>query len=257
MISIDSIGAQLYTVRDFCKTEDDLKLTLEKVAKTGYKSVQVSGVAVDDAKFIKKTADDNGLKIVATHFSYEEMADGIEEIIEKHRIYDCKYVGISSMPKELRTTKEGFLSFAKDANRFGETFKKAGFSLVYHNHAFEFAKFDNKRGIDILIDETDRELVQFEIDTYWVQVGGSSPADYIERLRGRIDVIHFKDMYPRDNAPVMTEIGNGNIDFVKILGICDKSNVKHILVEQDRCERDPFESLKISYDYLKSVSGGN
>ena len=123
----------------------------------------------------------------------------------------------------------------------------------YHHHSFEFAKLDGVRVMDRLIHETDPEAFFFIVDTYWLQVGGVNPADFISELGKRAMAIHFKDLRinpEKDFAQEMAEVGEGNLDWDTIISACRKAETKWALVEQDTCPGDPFESLKISYDYL-------
>jgi len=130
---------------------------------------------------------------------------------------------------------------------------EAGFVFVYHNHSFEFQKFDGKTGLEILYEESDPQVFFSEIDTYWVQHGGGDPADWIRRLKGRAPVVHFKDMVMGKDGQMMAEVGEGNLNWPAIIEACDYAGVEWLIVEQDICQRDPFESLGISLKNLKAM----
>ena len=155
------------------------------------------------------------------------------------------------MPEEYRADAAGLERFAREASDVADELAKAGLKFVYHNHNFEFRKFDGKVGMDILFDNSSRNF-QFEIDTFWVQKGGADVRTWIDKVRGRMDVVHFKDMALNDKAEqIMAEIGQGNLNWDGIIAGCRDIGVKWYLVEQDDCHgRDPFESLKVSYEYL-------
>ena len=104
----------------------------------------------------------------------------------------------------------------------------AGLTFIYHNHNFEFARFDGKTGLQILMESTDPAWMQFEIDTYWVQMGGGDPIDWIRRMAGRMDVVHFKDMTtdPAERKPIMAEVGEGNLNWQGIIAACAQIGVK-------------------------------
>ena len=105
--------------------------------------------------------------------------------------------------------------------------------------------------MDYLIEETDPEAVKLIADLYWLQYGGMDPERFIRKLGARTMAVHLKDLKVNLNNHIeMAEIGEGNLDWDGILKACDEAGVKWALVEQDECQRDPFESLKISYDYL-------
>ncbi len=254
------LAAQLFTVRDFTQTRDDLAASLEKVRAIGYRAVQISSIgAIADAD-VKRIADDNGLTICNTHIAYEELLNDMEAVIAQHQLWDCRHVAIGSMPLEFRDSEAGFRRFAAIANGIGEQLAQAGLSFSYHNHSFEFLKFGGKTGLDILLDETDPRYLQVELDTYWVQRGGADPVAWIERVKGRMPVVHVKDMtlLPATEAgarpqQAFAEVGEGNMNFAAILAACQRAGVEWYAVEQDICQRDPFESLAISYRNLRAL----
>ncbi|HEY5562424.1 MAG TPA: sugar phosphate isomerase/epimerase [Clostridiaceae bacterium] len=248
------IVAQLYTLRDFMKTPEDLSVTFKKVKEIGYNAVQVSGIGPIEDEFIKEVAKREDLNICATHIAYDRFSSDMEGVIKEHKLWNCEYVGIGAMPEVYRGSKEGFIKFAKEASDYGKILLENGLHLIYHNHNFEFKKFDGLTGLEILFQETDPRYFQFEIDTYWVQVGGGDPIAWIKKMKGRMDVVHFKDMVTSsNNTQIMAEVGEGNLNWEGIIGACDDIGAKWCAVEQDKCERDPFESLKISLQNLKKL----
>ena len=241
------IAAQLYTLRDFLKTPEDLAVTFKKVKKMGYNTVQVSGIGPIEFQFIKETAEKEDLTICATHIGFDRLKNDIDGVINQHKLWNCKYVGIGSMPEEYRVNKESFVRFAKEASEYGKVLLDNGLQLIYHNHNFEFKKFNGITGMDLLFQESDPEAFNFEIDTYWVQVGGANPVDWINKLKGRMSVVHFKDMeIGADKSQLMAEVGEGNFNWEKIIESCNEIGVEWCPVEQDICQRNPFESLEIS-----------
>ncbi|WP_245856145.1 sugar phosphate isomerase/epimerase family protein [Paenibacillus rigui] len=252
------IAAQLYTLREHLKTPEDIAATLKKVKQIGYNAVQVSGVGPIDNQALKDLADQEQLTICATHIPFSDLTDKLDEVIAKHQLWGCKYVGLGGLPQEYRASREGYSSFAKLATDIGRKLKEAGLTFIYHNHDFEFVKFDGKTGMDILLEETDPSTVDFELDVYWVQAGGADPAEWIRKVEGRMKVVHLKDMIvtgPRE--PRFAEVGEGNMNFTRILEACEDIGVEWAAVEQDQTyERDPFESLAISLRNLQSRGFG-
>lgn len=248
------IAAQLYTLRDFTKTPDDIRDTLAKVAAIGYESVQLSALGPMDPQELKDACDRNGLSICSTHIGFEEMLTDLAGVIERHRIYDCQYPGVGGMSQEYHGSAEGYRRFAQDASEVGRQLKAAGMTFVYHNHSTEYQHFGDERGMDILFDESDPEAFAFELDTYWVAHGGGSPVAWINKCAGRLPVIHFKDMrITGGREQYYCEVGEGNLDWPGILAACEAAKVEWYIVEQDVCQRDPFESMKISFDNLKAM----
>ncbi len=249
----DRIGAQLYTLRDFTKTPKDIAESMEKVSRIGYRAVQVSGMGPIDAGELKGILDGEGLKACATHISFNRIQDEIESVIEEHNILACPFIAIGGLPVEYRGSAEGFRKFAKEASAAARKLKEAGFVFGYHNHSFELEKFDGKTAMQIMFEESDPDVFTFEIDTYWIQHGGGDPAAYIRQMKGRIPLLHLKDMAVHEGKPVMAEVGEGNLNWERIISEAENSGVEWYLVEQDTCLRDPFESLEISYNNLKKM----
>ncbi|MGC8782176.1 MAG: sugar phosphate isomerase/epimerase family protein [Anaerolineae bacterium] len=248
------LAAQLYTVREFTQTAADLAATLKKVKAIGYTAVQISAIGpIPDAE-VKQMVDDLGLKIVITHTPYPRLWNDIDAVIAQHKLWECPNVAIGSMPPPYREAgEEGFRRFAAEANAVGEKLAKAGLTFSYHNHSFEFVRFGKRTGLDLIFEETDPRYLKAEIDVYWVQHGGADPAAWVRKMTGRMPVVHLKDMVIQDGKQIMAEIGEGNLNWPAILAACKEARVEWYAVEQDVCQRDPFESLKISYDNLRAM----
>ncbi len=244
------IAAQMYTLRDFAKTPADLAKTLKKVKSIGYDVVQISGICAIEYSELKKMLDDTGLKVCATHIPYNRMKDEPEKVIEEHYIIECKYPAIGGLPSEFRN-KEGYAKFAKEATQVGKRLADGGIFFGYHNHSFELERFGDRTGLHILYEDSDPRYFKAEIDTYWIQHGGGDPAAWIEKLSGRIPLLHLKDMAVQGNDPIMAEVGEGNLNWPRILEASKKAGVEWYIVEQDICQRDPFDSLKISLENMQ------
>ncbi len=247
------IAAQLYTVRDFTKTPKDIAATMKKVKQIGYEAVQLSALGPIDGKELKNILDGEGLTVCATHVDYFRMRDETESVVEEHKILECEHPAIGGMPAEYRKGIEGFKRFAKEASGVAAKLKEADLTFSYHNHSFELEKFDGEIALEVLFEESDARLFNAEIDTYWIQHGGGDPAEWIRRMKGRIPLVHFKDMGISGGKQVMAEVGEGNLNWDAILEACKSSGVSWYIVEQDTCQRDPFESLSISLNNLKKM----
>jgi len=246
------LGAQLYTVRDFTQTPADIARTLRKVREIGYEAVQVSAFGPIDPKELRKMLDGEGLTCASTHIGFEAVRDETERIVAEHKVLGCEYPAIGGLPGEYRNA-EGYPRFAKDMSEVAAKLAEHGLTFGYHNHSFEFEKFGGRTGLQILMEESDPKTVTFEIDTFWIQHGGGSPAAWIRKASGRIPLLHLKDMGVVGGEAVMTEVGEGNLDWPAILDEGKKAGVVWYLVEQDVCPRDPFESLAISFRNLRAL----
>lgn len=249
------IAAQLYTVRQFCQTAVDLAASLQKIRAIGYRAVQVSGIGLIPDAEVKQLVDDQGLTICNTHVRPSEaLWNDLDTVIAQHRLWNCKHVAIGSMPAPFRSEGEaGFNRFGQEGSQIGEKLAAAGLTFSYHNHSFEFVRFGKRTGLDIIYEESDPRYLQAEIDCYWIQHGGADPAAWVRKVSHRMPVVHLKDMVILNNQQTMAEIGEGNLNWPSILQACREGGVEWYAVEQDVCQRDPFESLKISYNNLKAM----
>jgi len=242
----------MYTLRDFTKTPADIAATMRKVSAIGYRAVQLSALGEIDTRELKSILDGEGLQVCATHVAYERLRDDLPAVIEEHRLLECRYVAIGSMPGGYRSA-EGYAQFAKEASQVAARMQEAGLVFGYHNHSFELEKYGGRTGLDILFEESDPKVFTMEIDTYWIQHGGGDPAAWIRRAAGRIPLVHLKDMGIVDGKQVMAEVGEGNLNWPAILDSCRAAGVEWYIVEQDTCRRDPFESLAISLKNLRDM----
>jgi sugar phosphate isomerase/epimerase len=245
------LAAQLYTLRDFTKTPADIATTFKKVRDIGYRAVQCSALGPIDPKELRKILDDTGLFCCATHIGFERMRDDMAGVIAEHKAINCPFTAIGSMPGNYRNGA-GYHTFAKEASAVAKRLKEeGGLTWGYHNHSFELEKFDGRTGLEILYSESDPKYFTAEIDTYWITHGGGDPAQWIRSVKGRSPLVHFKDMVMKDGKQLMAEVGEGNLNWPAILAACKEAGVLWYIVEQDTCQRDPFESLAISLRNLK------
>lgn len=243
------IGAQLYTVRSLCQTLEGLADTLKRVADIGYKTVQLSATCPYDASWMKEQLRANGLRCVLTHIPVPRLTGETEQVIQDHEVLDCPHIGLGyySFNAEKGETYARFMdAFAPVAQKI----KNAGRLFMYHNHDQEFQKLDGKLILERLMEDMPADQMGFTLDTYWVQVGGGDPARWLERLAGRIPVIHLKDCaYGRR----MAVVGEGNINFDRVFEKAEAGGTSYMMVEQDDCGgEDPLECLKRSYRFLRS-----
>ena len=243
------IGAQFYTIRDFCKTPEDLALSLRKVADIGYKTVQISGTCPYDPQWRKEQLDATGLKCVLTHIPAQRLQEEAAQVAKDHDVFGCDYVGLGAygFKEEKGESLDGFVNIYTPV---AKALKEGGKYFMYHNHAHEFKRADGKLILSQIAERMPAELMGFTVDTYWVQVGGGDPAQWVEKLAGRVPAIHLKDFaFGRK----MAVVGEGNINFDRVFREAEKAGTKFMLVEQDDCNgEDPIECLRRSYEYLKA-----
>jgi len=245
-----NIAAQLYTLREFTKTPQNIDNTMKRLSKTGYEAVQVSGMGAIDPKELKKIVDEYGLRICITHTPYDRIINDFDNVVREHKLWNCEYVGLGSMPPEFERNSDGYKTFAQAISKIAKKYNNEGLKFAYHNHNFEFEKYNGITGMDILFRESDPEAFGFELDTYWIQAGGADPVEWIYKVKGRMGVVHLKDMAIVNREQVFAEIGEGNMNWNNIIKACEKTGVEWYAIEQDECRRDPFESLDMSFRFL-------
>lgn len=244
------IGAQFYTIREFCKTTEDLAESLKKVADIGYKNVQISGVCECDPQWLKAELNKNGLRCIITHTKPELLLENTDKVIEAHDILESKYVGLGTFRFNPDDKDFVFSKFVEAYTPVIDKLTENGKYFMYHNHAREFNKENGKLIMDMLEENFAADKLGFTLDTYWVQTAGADPAYWIERLSGRVPCIHLKD-HSFDRK--MAVVGEGNINFERIFQKAQAAGTEYMLVEQDDCNgEDPFDCLRRSYEFLKS-----
>lgn len=246
-------GAQLYTLRDYIKTEKDIRHSLKLVAEMGYRTVQVSGMGKIDPHVLREIVDELGLKIVLTHNDPNRILNETDALIEEHNILGCDYIGLGGMPGQYRMI-DWVDRFAVDFKEPAKKIAAAGKLFMYHNHSFEFEKFGGKNLLEILLDSFSADEMGFTIDTYWLQNAGADIIQWLEILKDRIPCVHLKDMAVKGNDSIMAPVMEGNINFPAILKKLEElGTTKYLLVEQDVCQESPFRCLKKSYDNLAKL----
>jgi sugar phosphate isomerase/epimerase len=246
------ISVQLYTVRD--RTAKDFAAAVRQVAAIGYTSVEMAGYGnLKSAAEAKKALDDAGLSVAGTHASIEQLEKDIATVLDENDTLGSKLIICPFMPEARRKDAEGWKAVARSLNQAGRACHERGVDFAYHNHSFEFQKFDGKTGLDILFANCDAHLVKAEIDVYWVRHGGEDPVARINQLGDRCVALHLKDMAAGDDRK-FAEVGTGVLDFKAILEAARKHGARYGAVEQDSTYgKDPMAAIKTSYENLKKL----
>ncbi len=253
------IGLQLYTVRT--ELEKDFPGTLRKVAAIGYKEVELYAFLNMRASEIRRGIADNGLVCEVAHYDMT-LKDGLAREIDYAKELGLRYMLMAWLTPEERRSLDDYKHHADFFNHAGEQCKKAGIQFGYHNHNFEFKTYNGVLAFDELLRRTDPHLVQIELDCFWITFAGKDPVEYFRKYPGRYPMLHIKDRKPGyglstdvdDKPGPFTEVGRGTIDWKPIFAAAPAAGVKRIFVEQDFCDGSPFESARISYEYLKNLS---
>ncbi|HUU31723.1 MAG TPA: sugar phosphate isomerase/epimerase [Phycisphaerae bacterium] len=244
-----TVAMQMYTLRK--EAEADYPGTLEQVAKIGYPAAQVSGLYRWKAREIRKVMDDLGLGSAGTHVALEMLEKDFNAAVDMVKDLGTEWAIVPWLGEERRKTAEGWRTLAKIMTGLGAKLAAVGLRLGYHNHSFEFQKFNGQYGYDIFYEAVDPNLVHNEIDTYWVKHGGEDPVKYLKRFAGHIQVVHFKDM-GKGPAKPMVPVGEGILDWPAILAACKAGGTEWACIEQDDCAPlEPLAAARVSLENCK------
>ena len=260
------IAIQLYSVRD--DMEKDFAGTIRKMKELGYDGVEFAGLFGKTAKEVKAICEEVGIVPLSAHVTFADMFKN-PDLLKVYAEIGCKYVVIPHFSLD----KEKIGELVDGAKMLGQKAKSLGMKLCYHNHDFEFQKVNGEYLLDILYREVPADLLEAEIDTCWVNVGGENPADYVRKYSGRTNILHLKDFAGKksDNMYALIgvdddkqneskdfefrPVGYGVQDFDEILKAAEESGTKWVVVEQDEpsLHKSPIECAKLSIEYLKSL----
>ena len=242
-----AIGVQLYTVRSVMAT--DPEGTLATIADIGYEEVELAGLYGMSAREMKALLDAAGLAATSSHHSLEEVRGGWEATLEAAVALGQRLVVVPALPVAERDG-EALRRVADDFNRAGEAARAAGLRFGYHNHDWEMRPGpDGARPIDLLLDRTDPELVDWQMDVFWVVHAGADPIAELDARAGRVTSLHVKD---RTAAGEMADVGAGVIDFRPVLARAGELGLLHQYVEHDE-PGDPIASVRASFRALAAL----
>jgi sugar phosphate isomerase/epimerase len=251
------LGVQLYTVRNIISK--DPAAVLKQIQDIGYTEVEAT---YGNLQEIWPALHQTSLKPVSVHIDYAIFKTGgskLDEALADVKKMGFEYAVVPYVPPSERGGMDMFKSMAQMLNTSGNRAKAHGLKLCYHNHAFEYEPLPGgTMGLDVLMNETQKDLVSLELDIFWASVAGHNPVEILKKYRGRISLLHLKDKANgiatqyNENVPKTTfkEIGNGSIDIKAVLAAADSEGVRQYFVEQDQSP-DPIASLRQSFNYLQ------
>ncbi len=254
--ALAQFGLQLYTLRD--DLPKDPKAILKQVAGFGYK--QIEGFEGKQglwwgmgSKDFKKYLDELGLTMVSSHCNtkqdFERKAAEAREVGLKYLIEP--YIGAQKTLDDYKKQADRF-------NQLGEVCKKNDMKFAYHNHGYTFTQTDGQYPQDILMQNTNSELVDYEMDIYWVVVPGEDPGAWLQKYPNRFRLCHVKDRLktaPKGEADASTDVGTGSIDFKKILRTAKENGMEYYIVEQEKYDNStPLKSAEANASYLKTLT---
>lgn len=268
-------GVQLYSVRTDLSA--DFEGTLKAVAEMGYDGVEFAGLCDHDPKEIAALCAKYNLEPISAHVPYAQLRDNTEETLDAYAAIGCKFVVIPYLVPEDRPGTPGFDAVIENASRIGAAAKERGMTLLYHNHDFEFQKIGDTYALEVLYNTVPADLLQTELDTCWVNVGGEEPAAYVRKYTGRAPIVHLKDFFKKGHGGKMFKLigiddndedegenenfgfrplGQGMQDIPSLLEASADAGAGWVIVEQDEPKKGMtrMESIRASIDYLKTLT---
>lgn len=265
------IALQLYSVRDDMAA--DFEGTVKKVKELGYDGVEFAGLYGKTAEEVKEICKKYEIIPISAHVPFIDMIEN-PQLLKDYAEIGCKYVVIPYITKEYQPGNEKFSEVISGAMMLGEKAKELGMKLAYHNHDFEFRKIDGEYALDILYSQVPADILETQLDTCWVNVGGEDPVKYIEKYNGRVSILHLKDFSGGKSENMYALIGidddkkkdiKGNFEFrplgkgvqnfPAILSAAEKCGTEWIVVEQDSPSMalTAMECAEESINYLKTI----
>ena len=289
--ALNSIGVQLFSFPKLL--EKDFNAGIKMVSEMGYKEIEMfgpfnfsgeaakqrwnsiismlgfngSGYFGHTTKEIKTILDEHNIKVTSIHSDMDTMQTRMEEIAKESEQLGFEYVVLPAIPEEKRQTLDDYKRVVEEFNEIGGKAKQVGLKFVYHNHGYGFNKIENQVPIELVFDQTESNLVFFQMDLFWTIAGGMNPSDLLNAYPGRYVSMHVKDMkkltrFSGDGGdpsqwmelfPEMASLGDGVLDIPKIISTAQQQGVKHFYIEQD-IVNNPEVALKKSFNYLKSLN---
>jgi sugar phosphate isomerase/epimerase len=244
---LDRIGVQLYTVR--AELRRDFDGTLARVAAIGYREVEFAGYMGRTPRQVREALDRYSLTAPATHLGIEAFERDWPATLEAAQAIGHRYLVVPWVAEQDRRTLDGWRRVGERFTRAAEAARAAGLEFLYHNHDFEFTPLEGRIPFDVLLESTDRDLVRYEMDLFWIAKGGQDPLAYFARWPGRFPCVHVKDM---DAEGRMVDVGRGRLDFAAMFARSEQAGIRHYFVEHDE-PGAPFDSIRSSYGYLREL----
>lgn len=241
------IAVQLYTLRSLL--EKDTWGTLRRLTDMGFRTGELAGTYGKPQAEFAARCKDLGLQIIAPHVGTEELEGRPEGVAALCRTMGTDTAVLPWVGEEFYGG--GWAKAAERLNRIGKAMKERGIRFLYHNHSFEFRPENGRPGYDLLIENADPAVLNFEMDAFWVQHGGGDPVAYLKRMKGRVQTMHFKDMKPGEKKE-MEDVGYGILDWKAIIPAAKECGVEFAIIEHDEPPFDPLQHVARSRDFLLS-----
>ncbi|OCT12072.1 xylose isomerase [Paenibacillus pectinilyticus] len=244
-------AVQLYTLRNEC--EQDFPGVLRKLKQMGWAGVELAGLHSYSVEEIAEVLKETGLQTAGIHISFQRLTTDLESVLTEARLLNTSTLICPSVPHELRN-EEGYQQFHSQLNEIAKEVQPGGFTISFHNHAFEFeTSVNGMNALTYILEPSADNAVLAEVDVFWVQKAGQDPAAFIRPYSRRMPTMHVKDMSD-DERQTYAEIGTGVIDFDPILIWGEQNGVEWYVVEQDVCPGNPMDCVQLSLTNLHQIA---
>lgn len=255
------IGSPLFILREDCGR--DLMAVLGRLAEIGYEGIEFLGLFGHKPPDIRKRLDSCGLTAVGDHVPFDEFTENIGRVIDEHKEMGCEYITVGAPKADGLPGGENYARTVETYKKLGETVNSAGMKLLFHNHSEELKSTtsNGKTILENILDDTVHDLLYFEPDLGWIQIGGADPAYYLKKYNSRCPVVHFKDYIYIPAAsnekeflfrPTGYGVMNNAVLYAMSLS-CNPAPEWYIMDHDCAYERDAYDDLAISLDYFKNL----
>lgn len=249
---------QTFTIRKFLKSPAAIESGLARIREAGLRAVELAYVKLgrDEVDAVEKACKTHGIEVGSTQITFDYLDKNRDWVLQFHEQLGCAMTSVSVLPFRAIVGNRGqLLRFAEILESLGKYYRERGLQLCFHHHDFEFRHYGGDTGLDLLLSNTSPENVGLELDTYWVARGGRSPQDMITDLDGRVRMVHLRDFQLRRKwlslSPRDCALGDGNLDFSRIVNSCIANEVCYMAIEQ--ATDKPFEQVARSVAHLKQL----
>ena len=242
------LGVQMYTLRNYTQTEEDLDDALARISKIGYRSIQVSAFGPISPQTVADLCARYGLSIGGTHVAWDRFRHDLDSVIAEHKLWGCSHTAVGTIPPKTYLSMEGLHNFVAEATPIAAKLAQHGIDFSYHNHSHEFLHFDGKPWLEHLYESAPDDVIKAELDTHWIVAGGGDPVAWIDKCGHRMPLLHLKDYAVNDEfRRIFAAIGKGNMNWDAILEAAGRHPIEYYFVEQDNCYgEDEFACLEIN-----------
>ena len=259
LVPQQNIGIQLYTLRDLqAQQPNGVENLIQNLARIGIREVELFTLQGRTAAQWRQILVNNDVRAIAAHVGIDRWRSQLDTVLDEAVTIGMPYVGVPGIFDATRpTTAAGYRRLSREFNEFGEAAAERGLKFYYHNHDFEFARAANgTRFFDIMLENTEPDLVFWELDLYWAVTAGVDPLDYLNTYdQARFPLFHVKD---RSATQVMganfADLGEGNINFERIFRALENKQYHHYIIERDT-QVNPLQTAETGYEYLRELRG--